>query len=184
MIRLIYQRGAFTPDQTPVVASALAAFSAGLTFNGTMLMLNRAFFSLQSNWLPTLVALGNLFVNAILDVAFSPVGIWGIPLSTSAVNVAGTAVLLVLLRRRLGRIEFGEVGSSFVRVLAAGSVAGGIAFAIWKPLDSTLGRSLGGQLGSLLPALAAAALVYLGICAALRVREIQALLSLRSRLRG
>src|SRR5439155_18002312 len=44
--RLIYQRGAFTPDQTPVVASALAAFSAGLTFHGTMLMLNRAFFSL------------------------------------------------------------------------------------------------------------------------------------------
>jgi putative peptidoglycan lipid II flippase len=182
--RLIYQRGAFTPHQTPVVAAALAAFSAGLTFNGTMLMLNRAFFSLQSNWLPTLVALGNLFVNAILDLAFSPLGTWGIPLSTSIVNVAGTAVLLVLLRRRLGRIEFGQVGSSFLRVLVAGSVAGGIAFAIWEPLDATLGRSLGGQLGSLLPALAAAVLVYLGVCAALRVREMQALLSLRRRLRG
>ena len=30
------------PTQTPVVAGALAAFSLGLTFNGTMLMLNRA----------------------------------------------------------------------------------------------------------------------------------------------
>src|SRR5262249_654377 len=70
--RLIYQRGAFTSQQTPVVAGALAAFAAGLTFNGVMLMLNRAFFSLQSNWLPTAVALGNLFLNAVLDVAFSP----------------------------------------------------------------------------------------------------------------
>ncbi len=35
----------------------MAAFSLGLVFNGWMLMLNRAFFSLQSNWLPTIVAL-------------------------------------------------------------------------------------------------------------------------------
>ena len=33
-------------------------------------MLNRSFFSLQSNWMPTVVALGNLFLNAVLDVAF------------------------------------------------------------------------------------------------------------------
>ena len=109
LTRLIYQRGAFTPDQTPVVAASLAAFALGLTFNGTMLMLNRAFFSLQSNWIPTLVALGNLFVNLVLDLAFAPLGIWGIPLATSLVNIAGTATLLVLLRRRVGRIHFGEI---------------------------------------------------------------------------
>jgi putative peptidoglycan lipid II flippase len=97
--RLVYQRGAFTPGQTPVVAAALAAFSLGLAFNGTMLMLNRAFFSLQSNWIPTYVALANLFANALLDVAFSGFGTWGIPLSTSIVNIAGTAALFVLLRR-------------------------------------------------------------------------------------
>src|SRR5437870_3899024 len=34
IIRLLFQRGAFTPPQTPVVAGALAAFSAGLVFNG------------------------------------------------------------------------------------------------------------------------------------------------------
>ena len=35
--RIVYQRGEFEPSQTPVVAGALAAFSAGLFFNGTML---------------------------------------------------------------------------------------------------------------------------------------------------
>ena len=65
-------RRAGTPSQTPVVAGALAAFSAGLVFNGAMLMLNRAFFSLQSNWIPTIVALGNLALNAILDARLLP----------------------------------------------------------------------------------------------------------------
>ena len=34
IVRLVYQRGEFTPAQTPVVAAALAAFSLGLAFNG------------------------------------------------------------------------------------------------------------------------------------------------------
>src|SRR6186997_1571291 len=51
--RIIYERGAWGPHETAVTASALAAFSLGLTFNGAMLMLNRAFFSLQTPWTPT-----------------------------------------------------------------------------------------------------------------------------------
>jgi putative peptidoglycan lipid II flippase len=183
IVRIIYQRNAFTPAQTPVVAACLAAFSAGLTFNGTMLMLNRAFFSLQENWVPTAVALANLFVNAILDVAFSPLGIWGIPLATALVNLAGTAALVFFLRKRLGRLDLAQLSDSFLRVVAASAVAGGVAFAVWKPLDDAVGRSFGGQFVSLLPALAAALAAYLGMCAALRVREMRALLSLRSRVR-
>jgi putative peptidoglycan lipid II flippase len=183
LVRLIYQRGAFTPAQTPVVAACLAAFSAGLTFNGTMLMLNRAFFSLQENWVPTVVALANLFVNALLDVAFSPLGIWGIPLATAAVNLAGTAALLVLLRRRLDRLHLREVSGSFARVLACSAVAGVVAFAVWKPLDAAVGESFGAQLVSLLPALGLAVGAYLVAARALGVREMQALLSLKSRLR-
>ena len=64
---------------------ARAAFAAGLAFNGAMLMLNRAFFSLQNAWIPTAVALANLALNAALDAAFYRLGIWGIPLATSIV---------------------------------------------------------------------------------------------------
>jgi putative peptidoglycan lipid II flippase len=183
LTRVIYQRGAFAADQTPAVAACLAALTLGLAFNGTMLMLNRSFFSLQDNWVPTAIALGNLFLNALLDVAFSPLGIWGIPLATSIVNIAGTAALLVMLRRRLGRIEFGEIASSFARVTVAAVIAGAVAFGVWKPLDAVFDRSLGGQLLALLPALTAAILAYLLAARALRVREMQALLSLRSRMR-
>jgi putative peptidoglycan lipid II flippase len=183
LTRLIYQRGAFTPSQTPVVAGALAAFSLGLTFNGTMLMLNRAFFSLQSNWIPTLVALANLGVNLVLDLAFAPFGVWGISLATSLVNIAGTAMLFALLRRRVGRIHFGEVASSSLRIVIAAVLAGGAAFAIWYGLEDALGRGLLGQIVSLGVGLTAATAVYLGACRLLRVRELDTLLSLSSRFR-
>ncbi len=181
IVRLLYQRGSFDPGQTPVVAGALAAFAAGLTFNGTMLLLNRAFFSLQSPWIPTAVALGNLGLNALLDAVFYRFGTWGIPLSTTFVNIAGTAALLVLLRRRLGTIELRESASAFVRIVAASAVAGAVGYGVWRGLDEELGRGLAGQIVSIGTALLAATAAYGLACRALGVHELQALLSLRRR---
>ncbi len=181
IVRLLYQRGAFGPHQTTVVAGALAAFAAGLTFNGTMLMLNRAFFSLQSPWIPTVVALGNLGLNAVLDAAFYRLGVWGIPLSTTFVNIAGTFALLELLRRRLGRIEFGETARAFVKIVVASAVVAVVSYAVWRGLDTELGRSLGAQIVSLGLAIAGAVVAYALACRTLNVHELRALLSLRRR---
>jgi putative peptidoglycan lipid II flippase len=181
IVRLIYERGAFTPDQTTVVAGALAAFTLGLTFNGTMLMLTRAFFSLQSPWVPTVVALGNLGVNAALDAAFYRYGVWGIPLATSFVNMAGTAALVILFRRRVGRMNGGALLSSYVRITIAAAVAAGAAAGVWYLFDRLLGRSLGGQVVSVGAGLAAAVAVYLVCARLLRIPELRALLSLRRR---
>jgi putative peptidoglycan lipid II flippase len=181
--RLIYQRGQFEPAQTPVVAAALAAFSAGLLFNGMMLLLNRGFFSLQSNWIPTSVALANLCLNAALDAAFYRFGTWGIPLATSLVNLAGSAVLLVLMRRRLGRLGFGRIMDSVLRIVTASVVLAVAAYGTWYELDSALGRGFLGQVVSVVTALVVGTAVYLIICRALKVRELGALLALRSRLK-
>jgi putative peptidoglycan lipid II flippase len=183
VVRVVYQRGAFTAHQTTVVAGALAAFALGLTFNGTMLMLNRGFFSLQSNWVPTAVALANLAFNAVLDAVFYRLGIWGIPLATSLVNLAGTAALLVLMHRRLGWIGLSGLAGAYARVIVASAAAGATAYVVWRALDEAGGRSLAGQLLSLLVAALAASLVYLAACRALDVRELRALLALRARAR-
>jgi putative peptidoglycan lipid II flippase len=183
IVRLLFQRGHFTAGQTPVVASCLAAFSAGLVFNGAMLMLNRAFFSLRSNWVPTAIALGNLFLNAVLDFAFYRFGTWGIPLATAICNIAGTWALLVVLRRRIRRVEGDAIASTTIRVVVASAVVAVVAWAIWHPLDSALGRSFPAQVLSLGTALGASVLVYLLCCRLLQVRELDALLSLRTRLR-
>jgi putative peptidoglycan lipid II flippase len=181
IIRILFQHGKFLPDQTPVVAGALAAFSAGLVFNGAMLMLNRAFFSLQSNWIPTLIALANLGLNAVLDFAFYRFGTWGIPLSTAVCNLASTAALAVLLHRRLGRLDDGSIRSAVIRIVGASVFVAVVSYVVWKLLDEALGRSLAAQGASLGLALVAGGLAYWAGCRVLRVRELQALLSLRSR---
>lgn len=184
IVRLLFQRGAFEPSQTPVVASALAAFSAGLVFNGAMLMLNRAFFSLQLNWIPTWIALGNLFLNAVLDyVLGKSVGVWGIPLATAICNIAGTWALLVFLRRRIRRLGGAAIASTVLRVLVASGAVAAASWAIWRLLDTALGRSFPAQVVSLGAALVAAVGVYVAACRLLQVRELDAVTGLALRLR-
>jgi putative peptidoglycan lipid II flippase len=181
IVRIVYQHGRFTPDQTRVVAASLAAFSLGLTFNGAMLMLNRAFFSLQTAWIPTSIALGNLGLNAALDAAFYKLGIWGIPLSTSFVNIAGTAALLVAFRRRVGSLEERRTAGAVIRIAVASALTAGVCYGIWWPLDHELGRTFGAQLVSLGSALAVGLTVFLVACRGLEVRELDALHALRRR---
>jgi putative peptidoglycan lipid II flippase len=119
----------------------------------------------------------------VLDFAFYRVGTWGIPLATAVCNLAGTWALLVVLRRRLGRIDGGAIASTFSRVVAASAVVAAVSWAIWHALDSAVGRSFGGQVVSLGLALAAATAAYVVGCRLLGVKEIETLLSLRARLR-
>ena len=46
-------------------------------------------------------------------------------------------------------IEGGAIASTTIRVVAASAVVGAVAWVIWHPLDSALGRSFGGQAVSL-----------------------------------
>jgi putative peptidoglycan lipid II flippase len=178
IIRILFQHGRWGPGQTPTVAACLAAFAAGLVFNGAMLMLNRAFFSLQSNWIPTLVALANLALNALLDLAFYRLGAWGIPLATAVVNLFGAVALYVLLRRRIGPLEGRETAAATARIIVASALVALVAYVLWEPLDAWLGRTLPAQVVSLGVALCGAVAVYLGACRLLRVRELDAVVTM------
>ena len=175
IVRLVYERGAFTEADVTVVAECLAAFSLGLVFNGWMLMLTRGFYGLQSNWLPTGVAVGTLGLNAVLDVTLYRVGIWGIPLATSLANIVGAGLLVFFLRRRVGGVDLARITGAILRVTVASVALGVVGFGVWYALDRALGRSVGAQIVSLGTALAVGCAVYLGSCRMLRVRELDVL---------
>jgi putative peptidoglycan lipid II flippase len=181
IVRLVYQRGQFTAEDTTVVAQCLQAFSIGLVFNGWALILNRTFYAVQTNWTPTAVAVGAVALNAVFDAVFYRLGVWGIPLATSTVNVLVVAVLVVLLRRRIGLERLGETTGAVVRITAASVLAAGVAFGAWYGVDAVVGEGALSQLVALAAGLGAGGVVYLGAVRALGLRELEALLLLRAR---
>jgi putative peptidoglycan lipid II flippase len=179
--RIVYERGAFTAEDTTVVAQCLAAFSVGLLFNGWMLLLTRGFYALQANWAPTLVALGSLALNVVLDIGLYRVGVWGLPLATGIANVVAVAALLWLLRRRTGLEDPRATAASLLRITAVSVLATAVAGGVWWALDAVAGTALPGQLVSVGGGLGAGTAVYLVLCKLAGVRELNALRALRSR---
>jgi putative peptidoglycan lipid II flippase len=172
MVRLVFQRGAFGPGQTDLVATALFWFAFSLPFNGLFLLLTRTFFSLQRPWIPTAIAAGNLAVTAAGAAAlYSPFGVGGIVAATAIATAASVLAQVVILRRQLGRLELGRLIWTTGRVVIASALLAGASYGVWDGLDSALGRGLGGQVVSLTFGLGAGLAVYVAAVTLLRIPE-------------
>jgi putative peptidoglycan lipid II flippase len=173
MIRLVYQRGEFTPEQTTLVATALFWFAFSLPANGLFLLLTRTFFSLQRPWLPTAIAAANLAITALAALALYRLGVGGIVAATAIATIASVVAQAIILRRLLGGLELGRLLDAGLRIALAAVALAAVSFGIWDVLDSALGRGLLGQIASLGTALAVGGLVYLGVAKLLRVAELE-----------
>jgi putative peptidoglycan lipid II flippase len=172
LVRLLFEHGQFGSTSTDIVAKALMAFSLGLVGNGFSLLLTRAFFSLQEPGVPTRVALVNLALNFVLDIALLRYGAAGIALATAIVTTFNAVALAVLLRRRAGGLGGAELAQHLALTSIATMFCAVTAFGIWYPLDQLLGRSLPAQLVSLGSSLAAATAVYMAAATYLRLPEM------------
>ncbi|MEX0971754.1 MAG: murein biosynthesis integral membrane protein MurJ [Solirubrobacterales bacterium] len=175
MIRLVYERGEFSADDTLLVSTALFWFAFSLPTNGLFLLLSRTFFSLQRPWLPTAIAAGNLIVTALGALALYNLGVGGIVAATAIATAVSVIAQMVVLRRLLGGLELGRLLDAGLRITLAAAALAAVSFAVWDVLDSAFGRGLLGQIVSLGTALALGGLVYLGVAKLLRIAELEQL---------
>jgi putative peptidoglycan lipid II flippase len=181
MIRLVYQRGEFTPDQTTLVATALFWFAFSLPTNGLFLLLTRTFFSLQRPWVPTAIAAANLAVTALTALGLYHLGVGGIVASTAIATTASVIAQCVVLRRLLDGLELTRLLSSGIRIVLAAAALAVVSFGVWDVLDSQLGRGLFGQIVSLGLGLGLGGLTYVAAAKLMRIAELEQILRLLRR---
>ena len=173
VVRVVFQRQAFSAADTAAVAPVLAAFALGLTFANVNMLFNRSFQSMQRPWLPLYVGLANLALNAVLDwILLRWLGTPGIALSTSLVSIFNTAALAYLLRARVGGSEARRLVVSIGKMALSAGAAGAVAAGLWRVLESFAAGGFVAALLVLLLTVAASAGVYAGATRLLRVEEL------------
>lgn len=173
IVRVVFQRQAFTADDTLAVAGALAALAPGLIFANVNMLFNRSFQSMQRVWLPLYVGLVNLALNAVLDwVLLGPLGTAGIALSTSLVSLFTTAALVYLLRREIGREESRRIGMAAGKALVCALALAAAAAVVWWRLGAVIGDGFVEVLLALAIAVAVSGSVYVGAGRLLRLEEL------------
>jgi putative peptidoglycan lipid II flippase len=178
--RLVYQHGAFDEHSTELVSTALFWFSFSLPFSGMNLMLTRTFFSLQRPWVPTVLAVANMAVNAAVSVAlYKPLGLKGLVIGTAVASVGMTLTQAWFLRPHLGGfVEGRRTAIGFGAMIVAAALLGVVAYVVWAVVDGLLGESLPAQILAVGLAIAAGtaayawAVLWLGMEEAHQVRDL------------
>jgi putative peptidoglycan lipid II flippase len=182
MIRLVYQRGAFDPAQTALVATALFWFAFSLPTNGLYLLQTRTFLSLQRPWMATGIAGLDLVVSTLAALAlYKPFGVGGIVAGTGIGTTAAAVVQVVVLRHEFGGLELDRLLSTSLRIVVASAALAAVGYGVWDVLDQALGRGLIAQIVSLGGGLAAGALTYLALAKLLRIAEMEQIMRLLRR---
>jgi murein biosynthesis integral membrane protein MurJ len=106
IVQILFQRGAFTAEDTSLTASTLIGFTVGLTPMAFGFILSKAFNALSKTRILMGVTIFSVSANAIFDSIFAR--LWqstGIALATSAVYCCTMIILLVALRRTIGKLH-------------------------------------------------------------------------------
>lgn len=178
MVRLVYERGAFTASDTEIVATALFWFSFSLPFSGVNLLLTRSFFSLQKPWTVAYLSVANLVVNVGVSVLLVVLGagIGGVVAGTAIADLVLAGAQYVYLKRELGnQLELRDTIQAVTGMVIAAVWFGIAAWVTWAGLDWLVGRSLIGQVISVGGGLTAGTAVYAYVVLSMRLPEAQQL---------
>lgn len=162
IVQLLFERGHFLPADTAATAAALRWYAVGLIGYAAVRIASPTFYAIGESRTPVMVSAAAIAVNVAASVALvRAIGFAGLALGTSIAAIANAALLLELLRRRLGGLEGRLLLTTLLKVAAATAVMAVAAVAMLLAMDraapgaslaaqaARLGATIGGSLAAL-----------------------------------
>ncbi len=178
IIRLLFAHGAFSEASVQGSASTLLFYSLGLCSYAGVKMVVAGFYALQDTRTPLRIGFLVLVVNAVLNlILMGPLKSGGIALATALSSTMSFFIFLAVLKGRIGPLEYDSIKDSFLRILSAAIIMGGVCFLVAQGLSrpdmGILGKII--QVGcSIIFGLGA----YISACLFFRLEEINSLKNL------
>jgi putative peptidoglycan lipid II flippase len=173
IVRLLFQRGRFSPGDTLSTAAALRWYAIGLLGYASVRVVTPVFYAIRRSKVPVVISLCTIALSIVVNVALVHVmGFRGLALGTSVAVLANGAALLAVLHRELSGIEHRALALTFVKTVGAAGFMAALSVGVEHllaramPGDGTAAQviRLSGAIGAGLAALTSAAKL-------LRIRE-------------
>ncbi len=184
IIRLLFEHNNFSAADTDKVAYILIFHSLGLIFFGFLMILNRFFYAFKNVKTPLKVAGTSIAVNLLLDwmlIKYMDVG--GLALSTSLVALFNVAVLVIILRKKVGNLGGKRIVKSYGKILASSAIMGVVIYFLWRYLNGFTYNSLWSLILFLLGVMVAGAGIYISCTILFKMEEIKFVLNLFKRIK-
>lgn len=168
IISTFLQAGKFSESDASLTALALSCFAATVVFESSVHILARTFYAQKDMVTPMVVVLIATVVNVVASLVLSRrIGVAGLTLAFSLMTATQTALLLLLLKRRLGSLR-SDVLLPFLAKLGVACGVMTVVLLVWSGL-------VGNVKIELLGGVVFGGMAFLGTAWALRMPEIGSL---------
>lgn len=180
IVRLLFERGEFTPEATRRAAFALAWLAPGLVAFSMVNILARAFFALGDTRVPMQISAFCLALNIVFTVALIfPFAQGGLGMANTLSALCNCGLLFYALRRKLKHLDLALLRSNAWNLVGSGGAAGIVAWGLLNTWESWVGHPhLTAKLGAVFVPATAAGLVYWGILLWLKAPQAHDVLQL------
>ena len=132
IVRVLFERGAFTAEGTRLMAPLLAWFVLGMPFFAVVSLLTRAFYARKDTRTPVRAATLSFVVNLALSLLLiRPLGAIGLVVASTAAVIAQTLWLQRILHRRVPELSLRPVARDVGKVLLATAVMSALVAGGW-----------------------------------------------------
>lgn len=179
IIRIVFERGEFTAENTMLTASALRFYSIGMIGYAICEILNKSFYAIQDGKTPMLVSVCGVVVNlaaAFVFVVPAQMGVGGLALASASSSIVMAIILvLVMNKRRKGTFDAG-FAINLAKILICSVAALLAAATVYKGV-SALGDSLVWTFAELCISAIAALVCYMLMAVILKTDEFRQIFS-------
>ncbi|MDB4349584.1 murein biosynthesis integral membrane protein MurJ [Omnitrophica bacterium] len=174
IVRILFQRGEFTPYSTMITSQPLMFYSIGLFSYAGIKILVFCFYSMQDTMTPVKTASVSLAVNIIFNLILMwPLKLAGLALATSIAGACNFFLLLYLLRRKIGAFGEKHMALFLGKVIIAALVMGSALYAVKDYIGALLlQKGILFNVLYLFSSVAIGALIYFGALYLFRVQEL------------
>jgi putative peptidoglycan lipid II flippase len=170
IVALLLQRGAFDAHDTQMTAYALGFFALGLVSHALVEVSARSFYALKDTKTPVIIGVSAMALNVLLSlILIKPLAIGGLALANATATTLEMAILLWMLRRKLGGWEERRVFTSLARAAGATLAMGLVIVGLMRLFPDLSLQWQAVLFGS------AAVVVYLLVSALIKSPELAAL---------
>ncbi|NLW59435.1 MAG: murein biosynthesis integral membrane protein MurJ [Firmicutes bacterium] len=180
IIRLLYERGEFTPLQSELTAYALFFYSLGLFAHGVIQILPRGFYALKDTITPVKVSIASVLLSIGLNYLFlkyTPLQHGGLALSFSLMGVANMLLSFALLRKKVGGLRTGKLIKTGTQATSAAlgmSVVVRLFLPLWTRFLAGLAFTVNlNRLLQVMGGIGVGVVVYMALAALLRMEEVK-----------
>jgi len=142
IIRVVFQHGEFTADDTALTATALLYYSFGMVAYAICEVLNKSFYAIQDGKTPmfsSIIGIAVNFVSAYLLVGVLKMGIGGLALAGALSSIAIALVLFIMINKRRGKVITFEFLINMLKTIICGAAACIVAFLVYGFIKEMIG---------------------------------------------